>query len=64
MGDYKNVKEHPSVDGNYLVKFYNKDMPEFDCTELVFREFKDGEWIRPVYNYEGDGYKLVGWYAS
>lgn len=25
----------PSKDGNYLVKFYNPNIPEYDCIELV-----------------------------
>jgi len=61
---YKSIKEKPSQDGNYLVKFYNRDMPKYDCTEIVFREFRNGEWVHPIYNYPGDGYELVGWYEK
>lgn len=61
---YRNIKQRPSKNETYLVKFYNKSMPEYDCTELVYREFKDGEWVNPVYSHAGDGYELVGWYES
>lgn len=61
---YKPININPSKEGEYLVKFYNRNMPEYDCTELVFRSFCDGKWNNPVYNYEGDGYELVGWFEN
>ncbi len=64
MGDCVSITENPPENGRYLVKFYSKYMPEYDCTELVFREYKDGKWVNPVYNYQGDGYELVGWYRN
>lgn len=62
--NYNPINIKPSKDGNYLVKFYNKNMPEYDCIELVFRHFCNGKWDNPVYGYEGDGYELVGWYEG
>lgn len=47
-----------------MVKFYNPNMPEYDCTELVWRTFCNGKWDNPIYNYKGDGYELVGWYEN
>ena len=58
------IKQNPTKDGHYLVKFYNKNMPEHDCTEIVYRNFINGEWDNPIYNYKGDGYELVGWYDT
>lgn len=63
MNKYNGTNK-PSKDGNYLVKFYNPNMPEYDCTELVWRTFENGKWDNPIYNYEGDGYELVGWYEN
>lgn len=61
---YNNINTNPTEDGRYLVKFYNKDMPCYDATELVFREFQNGTWLNPIYNHENDGYVLVGWYDN
>lgn len=64
MANYKSIKDSPHKNGRYLVKFYNSSMPEHDCAETVWREFKDGEWVNPIYNYQGDGYEIVGWYEE
>ena len=66
MGEYRRIKEfgQPKKDGRYLVKMYSKSMPIYDCSELVFREFKNGEWINPYYTHKNDGYELVGWYEE
>lgn len=61
LNNYRNIKDKPSKNGIYLVEFYNKSMPEYDCIETAWREFKDGEWINPIYNHHNDGYKLIGW---
>lgn len=61
---YVGINKNPSKDGTYLVKFYNKTMPEYDCTETAWREFKDGKWIDPFYSHPNDGYELVGWYDN
>lgn len=61
---YRTIDMQPEQDGRYLVKFYNSSMPEYDCIETAWRDFKDGEWIQPIYNYAGDGYQLVGWYEN
>lgn len=58
------IKIKPKKDGHYLVKFYNKNMPEYDCIEIVFRDFINGEWDNPIYNYKGDGYELIGWFDN
>lgn len=64
MNGYKNIDENPTKNGSYLVKFYTRFRPEYDCTELAWRKFIDGEWINPIYNYKGDGYELIGWYEN
>ena len=61
---YRNIDEKPSKNGVYMVKFYTPYRPEYDRTELVFREFKDGEWLNPIYSSENDGYELVGWFEE
>ena len=58
------IKIKPKQEGHYLVKFYNPYMHETDRIEIVQREFKDDEWVNPIYNFKGDGYKLVGWYDN
>lgn len=64
QNNYYEVSENPTIDGRYLVKFYNKNMPCYDNVEIVWREFRNGVWINPIYNYENDGYVLVGWYDN
>lgn len=62
---YRTIDEKkPDENGRYLVKFYNKNMPECDCTRTARRDFRDGEWVQPIYNYSDDGYQLVGWYEN
>ena len=58
------IKTNPPENGKYLVKFYNKSMPEYECTETVWRDFEDGGWNYPFYNYPGDGYEMIGWYSN
>lgn len=58
---YNSITINPPKNGKYLVEFYNSKMPRYDRTKKVLREFCNGKWINPVYNYEGDGYELIGW---
>lgn len=61
---YHPITVKPSKDGNYMVKFHNENMPEYDCNELAFRNFSNGKWDNPTYSHKGDGYELVGWYED
>lgn len=58
---YCPITKIPQKDGRYLVKFYNKNRPEYDCTEIVWRGFYNGKWENPIYNYQNDGYEMIGW---
>jgi hypothetical protein len=58
---YHPKQEKPVKNGRYLVKFRNPNMPEYDCTEIVFREWKNGRWDNPFYD---KGYEMAGWYEN
>lgn len=62
--DYRKIEENPPKNGRYLVKFYTPYRPEYDRTELAWRGFYDGKWDKTFYNYEGDGYEMIGWYEN
>lgn len=64
MSKYHTISELPEEEGRYLVKFYTRRRPEYDCTELAWRGFYNGAWDNPVYNYKGDGYEMIGWYEK
>lgn len=64
MKKYNITEKQPSKDGRYLVKFYNPDMPEYDCVETAWRDFRNGEWDNPIYSHRGDGYKIIAWYEN
>ena len=62
MSKWIRVKDKlPSSNGNYLVEFYTRNRPEYDCTELAWRKFIDGKWQPAYYNYNGDGYEIITW---
>ncbi len=63
--DYHPItKENPPKVGRYMVKIRLEDQPEYDNTELCFRQYLgEGKWDKPYYtNPKTD--VLVGWYEN
>ena len=60
-GSWKSIKEPPVKNGHYMVKFYFKDRHETDRTEIVFRDFENGEWTPSYCFNKNDGGELIAW---
>lgn len=61
MGIWKSIDTPPKKDGRYLVKFKFYHRHETDQTEIVFREFNNGNWLMPYYSRPSENSKLIAW---
>lgn len=53
------ISQTPTKDGRYIVCYRNDDYNITDNIEIAFREFRNGVWVNPSYNYDGDGWRMI-----
>ena len=60
-GEWIPATTPPTQDGCYMVRLYLPNRHPTDRIEIVYREYKDGQWIRPYYDSPNEGSELTAW---